>query len=76
MGIGGHILGPRKLRQLQRLTGLPLNRAYIRNGYGEGVVWNDDGTCIHYAIDPRTGAAETISEPGHWTSCTTREANP
>lgn len=72
MGIGGHVLGPRKLRKLSGLSGLPLNRAYIRNEYAEGVVWNDDGTCTHYEIDKRTGEHSIIDNPGHWTSCTSR----
>lgn len=69
MGIGGHILGPRKLRSLSRLTGLPLNRAYIRGHDSEGVVWLPDGGCVHYAIDPATGEHERVEQPTHWSSC-------
>jgi len=68
MGIGGHILGPRKLRRLRALTGLPLDRAYIRNHHAEGVIWSDDG-CRHFEIDPHTGAHKPIAEPDHWTTC-------
>lgn len=62
MGIGGHILGPRKLRKLAAPTGLPLDRAYIRNGYSEGVVWTADG-CEHYRIDPKSGEHQRIGNP-------------
>ena len=68
MGIGGHVLGPKKLRKLAALTGLPLNRAIIRNHYGEGVVWTEAG-CRHYQIDPKTGEHTEIADPFHWASC-------
>lgn len=70
MGIGGHILGPRKLRRLAVLTGLPLDRAYIRNHHSEGVVWTTTG-CQHYRIDTDTGEYTEIpqEEIAHWTSC-------
>ena len=69
MGIGGHVLGLRKLRRLQRLTGLPLDRAIIRNHYCEGVVWTDTGCSAHYEIDLSTGEATVIEEPFHWGTC-------
>jgi hypothetical protein len=56
MGISGHILGPRKLRRLQRETGLPFDRAYNRNGVG---------------IDFRDYRVEPIDRPTHWSSCPT-----
>lgn len=65
MGIGGHMLGPKKLKRLATLTGLPLDRAYIRNGYSEGRTPDDR----HWEIDPKTGAYEEIIDPHHWTSC-------
>lgn len=69
MGVGGHMLGPKKLRRLARLTGLPLERAYIRNGDAQGRTI-EDGHCVHWAIDPYSGAYERISSPRtHWTSC-------
>lgn len=68
MGIGGHILGDKKLRRLARLTGLPLDRAYIRNHDCEGVVWSESG-CTHYLIDLATGAAEAVDPASHWTTC-------
>lgn len=69
MGIGGHILGPKKLRRLSRLTNLDLRRAYIRNGEAEGTVWEDDGSHKHYAINPKTGETRWIPNPMHWGSC-------
>ena len=74
MGISGHMLGPRKLRRLSRLSGLDLDRAYIRNGYAEGRVLSDSATCTHFRIDPRTGDSEMITDRGpylsvHWSSC-------
>ena len=68
MGIGGHILGEKKLRRLSRLSGLDLDRAYIRGHASEGRVIRDGG-CVHYAIDPSTGEHERINQPMHWTSC-------
>jgi hypothetical protein len=69
MGIGGHMLGRRKLRQLSTLTGLPLDRAYIRGHASEGVVWSGT-THDHYAINPDTGEHQLISEPLlHWGTC-------
>lgn len=68
MGIGGHMLGPKKLRRLSRLTDLPLRRAYRRGRYAEGVVWDGDSH-THYKIDPVTGNHEEIPFPWHWASC-------
>lgn len=68
MGIGGHILGPKKLRRLSRLTGLALERAYTRDGDSEGIVWNGDDH-IHYRIDPYTGEHRALLNPNHWASC-------
>lgn len=72
MGIGGHMLGPRKLRGLSARCGLPLNRAYIRNGQCEGVVWVGDG-CVHYSIDLATGRATVDPDAMHWTTCSPSE---
>ncbi len=70
MGISGHILGPRKLRSLSRLTGLNLKRAYIRNGYSEGIVSNGRWH-VHVVIDPYKGSwyVRTVPYSGHWASC-------
>lgn len=68
MGIGGHMLGPKSLRRLSRLTGLSLDRAYIRGREAGGRVI-EDGRCIHFRIDPKTGASERVERPTHWTSC-------
>jgi hypothetical protein len=69
MGIGGHMLGSRKLARLQRLTGLPIDRAYRRNHQCEGrVVWG--GTCHHFVIDYTTGKHRIITgRIIHWASC-------
>lgn len=75
MGIGGHMLGPVKLRRLSRLTGLPLDRACIRGQVCVGVVWTGPGACedVHYAIDKRTGAYTEITDPDHWSTCWTHQ---
>jgi hypothetical protein len=70
MGISGHILGPRKLRRLQRETGLPFDRAYNRNGVGAARIVDDAG-CHHYWIDFRDYRVEPIDRPTHWSSCPT-----
>lgn len=69
MGIGGHMLGAKKLRKLSALTGLNLSRAYIRGPGSEGVVWHEDGTHSHYYIDPKTGQHKEDPHPMHWVSC-------
>lgn len=74
MGISGHMLGPRKLRRLSRLSGLDLDRAYIRNRYAEGRVLSGSATCTHFRIDPRTGESTMLTEDDspvslHWSSC-------
>lgn len=68
MGIGGHMLGPRKLRRLKALTGLDVARAYRRGRYAEGVVWSGDQH-THYAIDWESGEVEPLDTPLHWWSC-------
>lgn len=68
MGIGGHILGERKLRRLREITGLNLDRAYIRNKDAEGRVI-EDGRCRHYKIDLDSGQSIEIDPVIHWSSC-------
>jgi hypothetical protein len=68
VGISGHILGDRKLRQVNRNTGMHFDRAYNRNGIGVGRL-QEDGQCVHYFIDFHTWEVEKILEPTHWTSC-------
>lgn len=69
MGISGHMLGERRLRRLREQTGIPFDRAYIMDGRtGEGVVWSE-GSCTHYAIDPKTKTAVVIIPRAHWSSC-------
>lgn len=71
MGIAGHILGPRKLRQLVAWSGITFDRAYNRNGVGEGRAMVD-GECVHYDIDFRRKSIylPPLMERGsHWSSC-------
>jgi hypothetical protein len=68
MGIGGHILGDKKLRQLRAKTGVPFDRAFRMHWGGEGVVWTADG-CEHYGFDWKTGQTQPLTDPRHWTSC-------
>ena len=72
MGISGHILGDRKLRQLQRLTGLPFDRAYRYHDFGAGRLIDADGKCRHYNVNFRTGETELEEDPIHWQSCPPR----
>ena len=69
MGISGHILGDRKLRQLQRLTGLPFDRAYRYHDTGGARLIDEDGRCRHYDVNFRTGETELEEDATHWTSC-------
>ena len=68
MGIGGHILGPRKLRRLVKATGIPFDRAFNRNGDGGGrtIV---DGKCQHYDIDFRSMEVVKLECARHWETC-------
>ena len=68
MGIGGHILGPKRLRRLNRDTGKQFDRAVIRGHDATGVVWTPDG-CEHYEIDERTWESVQIVDPVHWFTC-------
>lgn len=62
------MLGEKKLRRLRALTGLDLDRAYIRNKESEGrVIWG--GRCYHFKIDPQTGEHLLVDNPIHWSSC-------
>lgn len=73
MGIGGHILGPRKLRQISRDVGIDFDRAFNRNGYCVGRRLNEEGQCEHYEVDLVARTATLILDPMHWTSCRDRE---
>jgi hypothetical protein len=68
MGIGGHMLGEKKLRHLRQVTGLSIDRAYRRNRLCEARVIEDD-FCTHYSIDPLTEQYVKIEHPIHWASC-------
>ncbi len=75
MGIGGHMLGVKKLRRLSALTGLDLRRAYIRGSTAAGVVWTGDDH-LHYLINPKTGEHRVESNPMHWGSCSNGGYDP
>jgi hypothetical protein len=63
------MLSARALRRARRLTGLPFVRAYIRGGYGEGVVVPGEGKHEHHAFNPKTGFSKQIDPVIHWASC-------
>jgi len=69
MGIGGHMLGAHKLRQLNAMTGLNFDRAYNRNGLGGARLPHQDGSHDHYWVDFRTREVGVIEEPTHWWTC-------
>lgn len=69
MGISGHILGARKLRRLQRLTGLPFDRAYRYHDSGGARLIDENGRCQHYGVNFRTGEAQLQERAVHWWSC-------
>jgi hypothetical protein len=71
MGLSGHILGDVKLRRLTRITGVLFDRAYNRNGFGEGRVIEGE-ECVHYAINFDTFEVIRIEDARHWYSCTKR----
>jgi hypothetical protein len=68
MGIGGHMLGERKLRRLNRETGMVFDRAYNRNGTGVARIKDETG-CRHFFVSFQTWEFEEIPEPTHWWSC-------
>lgn len=69
MGISGHILGDRKLRQLNaHFPGYTFNRAYNRNGQGEARMFVN-GECIHFWVNFHTWEIERVHPPRHWSSC-------
>ena len=72
MGIGGHILGDKKLNRLNRDTGFNFDRAYNRNGYGEGRLIDEDGRCKHFSIDFPSMVVELDTKARHWVSCPPR----
>lgn len=72
MGIGGHILGEKKLRWLCRETGFNFARAYIRNGECQGYVIQF-GKCQHYKVLLDSMAVLPIIDPIHWVSCPKEE---
>ena len=71
MGIAGHILGERKLRALQRWSGIDFDRAYNRNGSG-GARVIENGECRHYWVDFRAQTVEADPWAFHWYSCPQR----
>lgn len=69
MGISGHMLSEKSLRRVNRNTGMNFDRAFIRNGYGQGRQVNEQGACEHYAFDPRTWEVTKDESANHWSSC-------
>lgn len=72
MGIGGHMLGPRKLRKLNRETGMEFDRAFNRDGVGGARLLDENGECRHYWINFRTMEIELVLNASHWSSCRDR----
>lgn len=73
MGIGGHMLGKKGLRQLNRMIpGYDFDRAYNRNGVGGARMIDERGECLHFAIDFKGWEAKMIEFPTHWSSCPLR----
>lgn len=50
MGIGGHMLGDKKLNQLRNRTGINFRRAYRRGATGEACYLVGDSGCVHYRL--------------------------
>jgi len=73
MGIGGHILGAKKLRQLNKWSPIQFDKAYKRGNTGEGrtVSWylHDRYKCLHYSIDYTNKVVTFKEHPMHWSSC-------
>jgi hypothetical protein len=73
MGIAGHILGDRKLRQLNReFPGYDFDRAYRYHGPTYARMIDERGDCVHFECDHVTGEVRMIEFPTHWTSCPLR----
>jgi hypothetical protein len=68
MGIGGHMLGDRKLRWVNRNTGMNFDRAFRYHDQGEGRFRNESGECEHWDINFRTWEVQRCYD-GHWASC-------
>ena len=72
MGISGHILGERKLRQLNReFPGYNFDRAFRYHGptAARAMV---DGECKHFTCNHVTGEVTLDADAGHWSSCKER----
>lgn len=69
MGISGHILGDRKLRQLNRESGMDFDRAYRYHGPYYARRINADGRCEHFVVNEVTWEAVPYLAEFHWTSC-------
>lgn len=70
--MGSQQFGPKKIRKLAALTGLPLDMVWNHQGGGE---WTDARTldgdrCTHYLINVKTGEWEKRDPPSsHYSSC-------
>lgn len=72
MGIGGHMLGEKKLNKLRAIARIRFDRAYRRNSSGEAVVWGDGLECQHYRLSfgiNNTVAVYKMKYAMHWSSC-------
>ena len=75
MGISGHILGERKMRRLNRVTGMDFDRAYRYHGPTYARRINEHGQCEHFVVNEVTGeVVQNIDQTIHWTSCPKRVA--
>lgn len=70
MGIGGHMLGSKKLKRLRDISGLTnIDRAYTRGNYTEARVLMGSRH-FHVRVDKTTGEWFPIEgDVTHWTSC-------
>lgn len=70
MGISGHILGERKLRQLNReFPGYNFDRAYRYHGPTYARAIDESGHCRHFMANHVLHEVTQIEDPMHWSSC-------
>lgn len=72
MGISGHILGERKMRQLNReFPGYDFDRAFRYHGPTHART-RISGECQHFVCDHVTGEVTLLEDVNHWYSCKER----